>query len=151
MKQTIKILKLGLAAVLLTIASSATLLAAQTTGIRVQAQLYISEGTPEEIASGVFVGVGDLQMPVAASFTITTAPSGRQPARVVGHFTANAEGDFTVRLPVGKYIVVPDTLTNPFDSAATMGSFTVTVRPRDLSLAQIWYFQEGFPSLIAND
>jgi len=151
MKQPFKILKRGLAAVLFAITSSTLLAAPPTTGIRVHASVYIAEGTPTEIASGVWASVGDLQMPVAASFSVSTVASGRKPARLVGHFTANADGDFTIALPVGKYVIVPDVLPNPFEIAVPTGTFNVTVRPRDLALAEIWYYQDGFPSLIAND
>jgi hypothetical protein len=146
MKQTIQALKLGLAAVLLAMTSSTLLAAPPNTGIQGQAVLYISYGTPVEEEPGVWVGVGDVQLPVAASFSILTARPGHEVGHLVGHFATDVAGAFTVSLPPGKYVVVPDALTFPgFSSGSSIptDSFEVTVRAKRLSPIQILYYQDG--------
>ena len=143
MKQTIQTLKLGLAAFLFAMTSSMLLAAPPNTGIKGQAVLYISYGTPVEEEPGVWFGVGDVQLPVVTSFSILTAPPGQKGGHLVGHFTTDAAGAFTVSLAPGKYVVVPDALTFPFDGSIPSGSFEVTVRAKKFSPAQILYYQDG--------
>jgi hypothetical protein len=121
------------------------LAAPPNTGIQGQAVLYISYGTPVE-EPGVWVGVGDVQLPVAASFSILAAYPGHKVGHLVGHFTTDANGTFTVSLPPGKYVVVPDALTFPgfsSGSSITTDSFEVTVRAKRFSPIQILYYQDG--------
>ena len=77
-----------------------------------------------------------------SSFKVLSAHSGRQ----IGRFTTDADGSFTVSLPPGKYLVVPDTLTfgvSPFGQSIPTGSFEVTVGARKLTYALILYYQDG--------
>jgi len=143
MKQTIQTLKFGLAAVLFAMTSSALLATPPNTGIKGQAVLYISYGTPIEEEPGVWIGVGDVQLPVAASFSIFTAPSGHKLGHLVGHFTTDAAGAFTVLLLPSKYIIVPDALTAPFGESVPTGAFEVTVRAKKFAPTQILYYQDG--------
>ena len=148
MKQTTQLLRLGLAALLFATTSPTLLAAPPNTGIHGRAALYISYGTPVEEEPGVWVGVGDVMLPVATSFNILSARSGHK----IGHFSADASGAFTVSLPPGKYIVVPDTLTfGAFPSADSVStdSFEVTVRARKFTYALILYYQDGPFSLIS--
>jgi hypothetical protein len=142
MKRSIQILRLALAALLFATTSPALLAAPPNTGIQGKAALYVSSGKPVEIAPGLWADAGDLMFPVATSFNILSARSGHK----VGHFTVDASGAFTVLLPPGKYIVVPDTLTIrgfPFAESVSTDSFAVTVRARKLTYALILYYQEG--------
>jgi hypothetical protein len=143
MKQTIQTLRLGLAAFLFATTSSTLLAAPPNTGIQGQAVLYISYGTPVEEEPGVWVGVGDVQLPVATSFSILSAHSGHKVGHLVGHFTTDAAGAFTVSLTPGKYVVVPDALTFPFGGSVPTGSFEVTVRAKKFSPALILYYHDG--------
>jgi hypothetical protein len=138
MRQIIQTLKLGLAAFLFAMTSATLLAAPPNAGIQGKAVLYISNGTPVEEEPGVWVSVGDVQLPVATSFSILIAHSNHK----VGHFTTDANGAFKVSLPPGRYVVVPDALTPPFNGTVP-ASFEVTVRARKFSSAQILYYQDG--------
>ncbi|HEX4263450.1 MAG TPA: hypothetical protein VH597_03850 [Verrucomicrobiae bacterium] len=144
---SVNALRLALAALLFAATSPALLAAPPNAGIQGRAALYISYGKPVEVAPGVWVGVGDLMLPVATSFNILSARSGHK----VGHFSVDASGAFTVSLPPGKYIVVPDTLTVrgfPSSDSISTDSFAVTVRARKFAYALILYYQ-GVPSGVA--
>jgi len=145
MKQTIQILRLGLAVLFLATTSTNLVAAPPDTGIQGQAMLYISYGTPVEVAPGVWVGVGDVQLPLATSFSILSAHSGREAVR----FSTDANGAFTVSLPPGKYGVVPDTLIMPFGCSVPSSSFEVTVRAKHFTPAILLYYQDGPCSLIS--
>ena len=138
MRQIIQKLKPGLAAFLFAITSATLLAAPPNAGIQGKAVLYISNGTPVEEEPGVWVSVGDVQLPVVTSFSILIAHSNHK----VGNFTTDANGAFKVSLPPGRYVVVPDALTSPFDGTVPT-SFEVTVRARKFSSAQILYYQDG--------
>src|SRR5215468_985346 len=100
MKKTVQ--KINLAVVSLLVASISPVLGAPAhTGIQGRAALYISYGTPVEIGPGFWVGVGDVMLPVATSFSVLSAHSGHQ----VGRFSTDAEGAFSISLPPGKYVV----------------------------------------------
>jgi hypothetical protein len=149
MKKAIQILRLGLAALLLATTSPALLAAPPDTGIQGRAALYISYGTPVEVEPGVWLGVGDVMLPVAASFRVLSAPSGHE----VGRYSADADGAFTVSLPPGKYVVVPDTLIYggfPFAQSISTGSFEVTVSAKKFTYALVLYYHAGPFSLFAD-
>ena len=142
MKQTTHILRLGLAALLFAMTSPALLAAPANAGIQGHAALYISNGTPVQESPGVWLGVGDLMLPVASSFSVLSARSGHK----IGNFSADASGAFTISLPPGKYIVVPDTFTFgnfPVANSISTDSFEVTVRARKFTYALILYYQKG--------
>ena len=148
MKKKIQVIGLALAAFLFATASPALLAAPPGTGIQGRAALYISYGTPVEVEPGVWVGVGDLMLPVATSFRVLSAHSGHE----VGRFSADANGAFTVSLPPGKYVVVPDTLTFgafPFAQSVSTGSFEVTVSAKKFTYALILYYHSGPFSFIS--
>jgi hypothetical protein len=141
-KQTTQILRLGLAALLFVMTSPALLAAPANAGIQGRAALYISYGSPVLMEPGVWVSVGDVMLPVATSFSILSARSGHK----IGNFSADASGAFTISLPPGKYIVVPDPFTFgtfPFANSISTDSFAVTVRARKFTYALILYYQKG--------
>jgi hypothetical protein len=139
MKHTIQILRLGLAAFLFATSSPALLAGPRDTGIEGQATLYISYGTPIEVEPGIWLGVGDVQLPVATSFSVLAAHSGH----LVGRFTTDVNGVFAVSLTPGKYVVVPDTLTLPFGGSVSFGPFEVTVKAKKFTPANFWYYLDG--------
>src|SRR5436309_7909516 len=120
MKATNQILRLGLTALWFAMTSPTLLAAPADTGLNGQAALYVSYGTPIEVDPGVWLSVGDVMLPVATSFSVLSARSGHE----VGRFSTDADGAFTVSLPPGKYVVVPDTLTLfgfPFTQSVSTG------------------------------
>jgi hypothetical protein len=139
MKTKIQILRLGLAALLIAMPTASLLAAPPHTGIRGQAVLFYP-GFASEVEPGVWVGVGGFVLPVAASFTVLSAHSGR----VIGHFSTDGDGSFEVSLPPGKYVIVPDTR---FGLAATPGSFQVTIEARHFTDAVISYSPSSFGSI----
>ena len=147
MNKTIQTLTLGLAALLLALTSSTVVEAQTATGIQGHAELYISYGTPTEVASGVWVGVGDLELPVTTSFSIYTANTdtkfGHSDRDLVGHFTSDETNGFEVALKPGKYAIVPDDLAFSFTESIPTGSFNVTVRGGKVSPIIIFYYHEG--------
>jgi hypothetical protein len=155
MKTTIQTLKLGLAAFLFAMTSSTLLAAPPHTGIQGQAVLYISYGTPVEEEPGVWLSVGDVQLPVTTSFSVFSARAGHarfghELGRFFGHFSTDANGAFSIPLPPGKYVVVPDALrvsAFPFAQSISTDSFEVTVRARKLTPTLILYYQDGPLSL----
>jgi hypothetical protein len=145
-KQTTQLLRFGLAALLFAMTSPALLAAPANAGIQGRAAVYIAYGTPTPISPGVWVGPGDVMMPVASSFSILSARSGHK----IGNFSADANGMFTISLPPGRYIIVPDAFSfSGFPSANSIStdSFVVTVRARKFSYALILYYQKGPLSL----
>jgi len=131
MKPGIQILKLGLAALLVTMPAHSLLAAPPHTGIRGQA-LFFYPGFAVEVEPGVWVGDGGFTMPMATSFTILSAHSKRE----VGHFSTDAGGAFEVSLPPGKYVFVPDTA---FGLAPTPGSLEVTVTAKHYTEVAVYY------------
>ena len=142
MKKKIQILRLGLAALLLATTSPALLAAPPNTGIEGRAALYISYGTPIEVEPGVWLGVGDVMLPVATTFRVLSAHTGHE----IRRFSIDASGAFTMSLPPGKYVIVPDTLSFggfPFAHSVSTGSFEVTVSAKKFKYALILYYQAG--------
>jgi hypothetical protein len=134
--------KLTLAVVLLTGTSSKLVATPPNTGIQGQTFLYISYGTPIEVEPGLWIGIPSVQLPWPASFKVLSAHSYREVARV----TTDANGVYTLALPPGNYVLVPDTLIINafFNCTASTGPIEITVRPKQLTLANIFYFQNGF-------
>jgi hypothetical protein len=147
MNNTVQTLKLGLAAFLLAMTSSTLLAALPNTGIQGHAELYISYGTPDEVAPGIYVGVGDVELPVTTSFSIYTADTdtkfGHSDRELIGHFTSDETNGFEVSLKPGKYAIVPDDLTFSFTGSIPTSSFNVTVRGGKVSPIIIFYFHDG--------
>ena len=142
MKKTIQILRFS--TVVLLLATTQFVLQAEPpgTGIQGRAALYISYGTPMEIEPGVWVSPGDVMTPVATSFSVLSAHSGRE----VGRFSTDTDGAFTISLPPGKYVLVPDDLTVaafPFSQSLSTSSFELTVNAKKFSYALILYYHEG--------
>ncbi|HKX61226.1 MAG TPA: hypothetical protein VJS65_05270 [Verrucomicrobiae bacterium] len=127
-------------------AVSSILAAPPQTGLQGQAFLYISYGTPIEIEPGLWVGIPDVQMPVATSFTIVSARNGRE----VGRITTDAGGLYSVSLVPGKYVVVPDPLNlhHLFSCPSSTTPFEVTVRAKQMAPANIFYYREGPCSVV---
>src|SRR5215207_16672 len=102
---------LGLAAILLGALSLNVLATPPQTGIHGQAFRYISYGSFIFVGGDLWIGIPSIQLSVAASFTLLSVHNGREVARV----TTDAQGVYTVWVPPGKYLLVPDTLVvNPF-------------------------------------
>ncbi len=139
MKQKSQILKVALAALVLAVAAPGLRAAPPETGIQGYAALYVSYGAPVEVEPGVWVGPGDVMMPVATSFSVLSAHSGHE----VGRFATDANGEFTLSLPPGRYVIVPNALTFPFGCSVPAGSFEVTVRAKEFAPALILYYQDG--------
>jgi hypothetical protein len=138
MKYTIQILRLGLMALLLVMPVHSLLAAPPHTGIRGQAFIFYP-GFAEEVAPGVWYGVGSITLPVATSFNLYSAHSDRK----VGHFATDANGAFQVSLSPGKYVLVPDPL---FAASFPPGSLEITVNPRHFTDVVITYSPSSFSS-----
>jgi len=148
MKTTILTVKLGLAALLFALTSSNLPAALPHTGIHGQAVLYIAYGTPVEVEPGIWLGVGDLELPVATSFSVFSAPSGHSrfghdSRRSFGHFQTDASGAFSISLPPGRYVIVPDALAVSLGQSIPTDSFEVTVSARKFTSTLILYYQPG--------
>jgi len=116
-------------------ASSFALLAPPPeTGLQGQSFIYISYGVP-----GAPVAPPSVQLPVATSFTVYSAHSGRG----VAHVVTDAGGNYSLLLPPGSYILAPDALTYNFCGSLTIAPFEVTVHPKEFSIANMFYFHEG--------
>jgi hypothetical protein len=146
MKQNIRMIKVFLAGLVLVATSSLMPAAPPDTGIQGQSMIYISYGVPIEIEPGLWVGVGDVQMPVATAFSIVSAHSGRE----LGRFTTDVNGAFSISLPPGKYVVVPDPLTYPFGCSIQASSFEVSVSAKKFTPAIIFYYQDRPCSVFSN-
>jgi len=107
-------------------------------GIEGQAFLYISYGSPIETAPGIFVSVGDMQLPVATALTVYSSNTGREVSRI----TSDASGGFKVALHPGKYVLVPDDVET-LCSSLSVDPIEVTVHPREFTTSNIFYFQDG--------
>ena len=74
--------------------------------------------------------------PVATTFKVVSAQSGR----LVARGSSDANGDFKLPLPPGRYVVVPDELPNTlFCMHQTPEPFEVTVQPHSFSGAGFTY------------
>ena len=138
MKNIIRPLTIGIAALLLISTSYVSLAAPPHNGIEGQTFLYISYGDPIEIAPGFFVSVGDIQLPVATALTVYSSNTGREVSRV----TTDASGMFSVALHPGKYVLVPDDVET-FCSSLSVDPIEVTVQPREFTISNIFYFEDG--------
>ena len=74
-----------------------------------------------------------------STFTILSAKNGREEGRVA----TDSSGGFDVALHPGKYVLVPETLRMAFGCEVAGTPIEVTVGPRDFTLANIFYFQDG--------
>jgi hypothetical protein len=144
MKQAVRILRISVTACILLATSLSLTAAPPQTGIHGQATLYISYGAPVEVSPGVWVGAGDVQMPVVTSFTIFSQKSGH----AVGSFATDANGAFSVSLVPGKYLVVPDTLTLALGCTVPANPFELTVSPKQFTSTSIFYYRDGPCSVI---
>ena len=152
MKIMNRTLKLGVAALLFAMTFSTVQASPPNSGIQGQAVLYIAYGTPVEVEPGVWIGVGDIELPVATSFSVYSARPDHERfdhefGRYFGHFQTDASGAFTLSLPPGKYDIVPDALTVSFGQSISTDSFEVTVGARMLTSTLILYYQDGPLSL----
>jgi hypothetical protein len=111
------------------------------TGLEGQTFLYISYGTPIEIEPGVWIGIGNVQLPVASTFSVLSAQNHREVARV----TTDSNGLYSVSLPPGRYLVVSDPISmSPFaHCTASLTPFEVTVHAKQFTLANIFYYRQG--------
>jgi hypothetical protein len=133
----------NLLGVLLVAASPIALAAPPHTGIQGQSFHYIAYGLPYMIAPGIWIGIPSVQLPVATSFTVVSAHNGREIARV----GTDANGFYSLSLPPGKYLLVPDTLVVNafFNCTVSTGPIEVEVRAKQFTLLNIFYFSQGPP------
>ncbi len=137
MRPKLQTLRLGFPALLLATSVHLLLAAPPNTGIRGQA--FVSwPGFAVEVEPGVWYGMAGITMPIATSFTILSAPSGRE----IGHFATDAGGAFEVPLPPGKYVLVPDV---PFGMAPTPDSLEVTVKAKHYAEVTVYYYAVPIP------
>jgi len=141
MKLIIGRFSLCLATALLITTSLQSAAAPSHTGIQGQSFLYISYGTPIEVSPGVWIGIPSVQLPIATSFTVLSAHNRREVARV----TTDANGLYSVSLPPGRYVLVPDAVNlSPFaNCGAATQPIEVTVQAKQFTLANIFYFRQG--------
>jgi len=141
MKTKTRILRLALAALLFAAPIQALFAAPPQTGIRGQTLVY-QPGFWVEVSPGLWVGDGGFSFGWSASFTVISAHSGRQVARV----SSRTDGSFEVSLPPGEYVVIPE---DSFALAATSGPFEVTVTAKHYADAFIYY--ESAPITVSPD
>lgn len=149
MKNTLHRIALLIAAVLLVAISRPAVAAPPHTGIQGRTFVYISYGTPYEVEPGVWIGIPGVQFPVATSFRILAQKNGREVARG----TSDGNGDYAVSLPPGNYILVMEDYVlakPPFDCSASAAPIMFTVRPHQMTLANVFYFRDGPCAVFAN-
>jgi hypothetical protein len=150
MKQRSHWVLLAFAALFLATTASTSLASPPDTGIQGTSQLYISYGVPTEVEPGVFISPGDVMFPVSTSFTVLSAHSNRE----VGRFTTGTDGAFSLALPPGKYVIVPDALNfwmTPFSQSISTDSFEVTVSARKFTYALILYYHNAAAGVAAGN
>ena len=147
MKHTIQRLTLGLAALLPVIAPLAATAAPLHTGIRGQASVTISYGTPVEIAPGVWAGPPSVQLPAVTALTVLSARTGHR----VGRVTTDANGTYALALHPGKYVLVPDTLTLAIGCSVETEPLEIAVRPRQVTQANVFYFRNGPCTVVVDE
>src|SRR5215203_124455 len=135
-------------------ALTATLLAAASpafatpphSGIQGQAFHYVSYGNPYFVAPGFWIGIPSFQLPVATSFTVLSAHNGRELARVA----TDSNGFYSVSLPPGKYVLVPDTLVLNaiFNCTVSTDPIEVQVKAKEFTLQHVFYFGQNFPCIV---
>jgi|SRR5438105_1875146 len=138
MKSVLRPITLAAAIFLLITTPGVCVAAPPQSGIEGQAFLYVSYGSPIEIAPGFFVSVGDVQLPVATTLTVYSGNTGREVSRV----TTDASGKFAVALHPGKYVLVPDDVET-FCSSVSVDPIEITVQPREFTISNIFYFEDG--------
>jgi hypothetical protein len=142
MKRILQKLTLCLTTALWLASSPVAMAAPKHTGIEGQSFLYISYGNPIQVAPGVWIGIPSVQLPVATSFKVLSAHNRREVAQV----TTDANGHYSLTLPPGKYVLVPDPLIeNPFFYCpAATAPIEVSVKAKQFTRANIFYFRTGF-------
>jgi len=138
MKKIMKRIVLGIGALLVVTPTMLSGASGQS-GIRGTVYVYVSYGGPIEVGPGLWIGNPGVQLPVASAFTILSAKNGREEGRVV----TDSSGAFSVALHPGKYVLVPEILKIPLGCEVPAEPMEVTVGPRDFTLANIFYFQDG--------
>jgi len=137
---------LGILAVVFVATAPNTLIAApRHTGIRGETWIYRGPPPPPGPYTQPVVRI----FPVSASITILSARTGLQVARI----QSDADGAFEIPLKPGTYIVVPETLTDPWSLSDPPLSYTpdpieVTVKGHDFTYPIIVYLFP-FPSVSA--
>jgi len=128
MKLITRLLRLVIAFLLLALPSLTLAGGPPQTGLRVRT-FYSQPGSFVEIAPGVWVGHGGFTIPVAKSFTVISARSGRE----VGRFATDLTGVLEISLPPGSYIVVP------VGCGAQTEPIALSVRPRQFIDALVYF------------
>ena len=129
----------GLAALLLAAAILPSLSAPARvhTGIQGRTHVFTGPFFPGPVAPAVVT-----TFPVSTSFTVLVARTDR----VVAEVTTDANGDFLLALPPGRYTIVPGDLEeNQFCSLETPEAFEVVVKPRRISGAGFTYIADCPP------
>jgi hypothetical protein len=132
MRYTMERLSLPLAALILLAAPGTTVPAPPHTGI--QGNAFIFRGPiwigPPPIFAPPVVRI----FPVATSFSVLSAVSGRE----VTHVVTDTNGAFRVLLPPGRYVLVPDPLPPP-SGCGDATPIEVTVQAREFTGVTITY------------
>lgn len=140
MKTILQRISFALAALLLL---TATLEAGQTpknfSGIQGRMSVYISYGLPYEVEPGIWIGVPSIQMPVAVSFSVFSVKTRKE----VACGTSDANGNFAVSLPAGKYLLVPHDLNLALGHSIATSPVEVTVVRQRVTPISVCYFQNG--------
>jgi hypothetical protein len=130
---------LGLAVLLLVASSLISAAAPRHTGIQGQAFLTISHGFGTEVAPGVWVAPPSVTLPVVTSFTVFSARTDRQVARV----TTDQNGHYQLSLHPGNYLLMPDDITMIGGCSVSLEPIEITVLPRELTPINLYYFRQG--------
>jgi len=148
MKRSLRKLALAVVTLLFVTHSHTAFAAPPHTGVVGRTYHYVSYGPPMgvEIEPGVWVwiGPGDVQMPVATSMDVMSAHNGRKVARI----STDSEGNYSMSLPPGRYLLVPDVLivNASFDcTVQPPAPIEVEVKAMQFTLANVFYFSEGPP------
>ena len=113
----------------------------RNTGIHGQVFHYISYGVPHMIAPDVWIGIPSVQRPVPTSFTLLSAHNGRQIARI----QTDAIGQYSISVPPGRYVLVPDILVVNafFNCTVSLDPIEVEVKPKQFTFQNVFYFSQG--------
>jgi len=139
MKRKTQRLTFRLAFLLLITSPLSSAAAPSHTGIAGQASLTISFGLGVEVSPGVWIAPPSVQFPVVASFSVLSARTGKQVARV----TTDRNGTYALSLHPGTYVLVPDAITLVGGCSVSIEPIEVTVHARQFTLAGIYYFRLG--------
>jgi hypothetical protein len=125
------------ATVTLLLALPFTSVATPQSGIQGRTHIYsgpLFDGPPPAVFPAVVT-----TFPVAATFTVLSARTGR----VVAQASSDVNGNFKVALPPGPYVIVADAIAETFFcSYHTPEPFEVTVRPKDFAGAGFTYIAD---------